>query len=82
MNIPWGTYHYSGQPVTTWQGFADAVFEQTEKLEMINKRPVVEPITTAEYPTPAQRPFNSILDCNKLAKQLSLSQPDWRNGLR
>ncbi len=29
---PWGTYHYSGQPVTTWQGFAEAIFEQAEKL--------------------------------------------------
>ena len=34
--VPWGTYHYSGQPATTWQGFAEAIFEQAEELEMID----------------------------------------------
>jgi len=80
--VPWGTYHYSGQPATTWQGFAEAIFERAEELEMIDKRLQVEPISTAEYPTPAQRPLNSILDCSKLARQLDINQPDWRIGLR
>ena len=80
--IAWGTYHYSGQPATTWQGFAEAIFEQAEVLGMINKQPKVEPITTAEYLTPVQRPLNSILDCRKLAQQLNISQPDWHTGLR
>ena len=79
--IAWGTYHYSGQPATTWQGFTELIFEQAEVLGIIEKRPRVVPITTAEYPTPAQRPLNSILDCRKLAQQLNISQPDWRCGL-
>ncbi|MES9906216.1 MAG: dTDP-4-dehydrorhamnose reductase [Sedimenticola sp.] len=79
--IPWGTYHYSGQPATTWQGFAEAIFEQAEKLGMIDKQPKVEPITTAEYPTPAQRPLNSVFDCHKIARKLGIPQPDWRTGL-
>lgn len=79
--LPWGTYHYSGQPVTTWHGFAEAIFERAEELKMIDKRPRVEPITTAEYPTPAERPLNSILDCGKLAQQLGIGQSDWQPGL-
>lgn len=79
--IPWGTYHYSGQPATTWHAFAEATFEQAEKLGMIDKRPTVEKITTAEYPTPAQRPLNSLFDCRKIARELGASQPDWRIGL-
>ncbi len=80
--ITWGTYHYSGQPATTWHGFAEAIFEKAEELGMIDKRPRVGPITTAEYPTPAQRPLNSIFDCCKIAQQLNINQPDWRIGLR
>ncbi|MBU0484153.1 MAG: dTDP-4-dehydrorhamnose reductase [Proteobacteria bacterium] len=79
--IAWGTYHYSGQPTTTWQGFAEVIFEQAVKLEMLDQRPRVEAITTAEYPTPAQRPLNSVLDCQKIARELGISQPDWRIGL-
>jgi len=80
--LPWGTYHYSGQPATSWHGFAEVIFKQAEELKMIDKRPRVEPITTAEYPTPAQRPLNSILDCGKLAQQLDIDQSDWHTGLR
>ena len=80
--IPWGTYHYSGQPTTTWKGFAEAIFATAEELGMIEKRPVVESISTAEYPTPAVRPLNSVLNCSKLDKQFDLNQPDWRIGLR
>jgi len=79
--IPWGTYHYSGHPATTWHGFAEAIFQQAEELKMIDKRPRVEPITTAEYPTPAERPLNSILDCGKLAQQLGIGPSDWQPGL-
>jgi len=79
--IPWGTYHYSGQPATTWHGFAEAIFEQAKKLGMIDKRPRVEPITTADYPTPAQRPLNSLLDCKKIEQSLGIPQPDWHAGL-
>lgn len=79
--LPWGIYHYSGQPATTWHGFAETIFEQAEKLEIIDQRPEVEAITTAEYPTPAQRPINSTLDCHKIMRELGISQPDWCIGL-
>lgn len=79
--ISWGTYHYSGQPATTWQEFAETIFEQAEKLGMISKRPKVEPITTAEYPTAAPRPLNSVLDCQKIVREFAIALPDWRTGL-
>ncbi len=79
--ISWGSYHYSGQPATTWHVFAETIFEQAEKLGMIDKRPRVEPITTAEYPTTAQRPLNTVFDCHKIARELGIPQPDWRSGL-
>lgn len=70
-----------GDIAATWYGFAEAIFEQAEGLGMMEKQPRIEPITTDEYPTPAQRPLNSVLDCHKIAQQLNIRQPDWRTGL-
>lgn len=79
--IPWGVYHYSGQPTTTWLGFAEAIFAQAGQLDLLDSQPELEAITSAEYPTPAKRPLNSELNCNKIAQALGVEQPDWRNGL-
>ena len=43
-------------------------------------RPRVEPITTDQYPTPARRPMNSVLDCRKIAV-FGISPPPWRPSL-
>lgn len=59
--IPWGTYHYSGSPATTWHGFAMAIFDMAVAEGLLDKAPRLNAITTAEYPTPAQRPNNSVL---------------------
>jgi dTDP-4-dehydrorhamnose reductase len=52
-----GVFHLSNQRATTWYGFACAI------LKAAGHDPArINPITTAEYPTPAQRPANSVLD--------------------
>jgi dTDP-4-dehydrorhamnose reductase len=70
----WGTYHFSGAPATAWFDFAQAIF--AGRLS-----PLVERITTAEYPTPAKRPANSVLNCGKIARVFGIEQPDWRVSL-
>ncbi len=80
--IPWGTYHYIGQPATTWHGFASAVCEKALELGMIGRMPQVTAITTADFPTPAPRPANSVLACDKITQHLAIPQPDWRIGLQ
>jgi len=71
-----GTYHFSGMPDTSWAGFAREIFEQAKlPVEVID-------IPTTDYPTPAQRPLNSRLDCSELEADYSISRPDWRIGLR
>jgi len=42
----------------------------------------VNPISTAEYPTPAQRPSYSLMDCSASRKALELEPMHWRQGLR
>lgn len=80
--IPWGSYHFSGQPETSWLDFAQAIFDQSLQLGMMPSPPKIEPIGSKDYPTKAQRPLNSVLDCRKIESQLGIIQPDWRVGLR
>jgi len=73
---PWGTYHFSGAPAVTWHGFAEAIVARAApRLQAV---PKVTPIRTADYPTPARRPANSVLDCAKIEAQFGIRQPDWR----
>jgi dTDP-4-dehydrorhamnose reductase len=79
--LPWGTYHYNSTPVANWYGFAETIFEQALKLGLIENTPLLHTINTAQYPTPAQRPANSALNCNKINQQFGIEVPDWRIGL-
>jgi len=76
-----GIYHACGAGETTWCGFATQAIAELQKLEPDTKLATVEPIPTAEYPTPAKRPLNSRLDCSKLAETLDWRMPDWRESL-
>ena len=70
-----GTYHFSGRPEVSWHGFAKEIFAQA-------RRPVaVTPIASTDYPTPAKRPLNSRLNCQRTAQVFGLASPDWREAL-
>ena len=75
--IEWGSYHFCSQPETTWHGFARQIFQQAKGFENLK----LNGITTSEYPTPATRPLNSVLDCSKFVAQFNTPQPDWREAL-
>jgi dTDP-4-dehydrorhamnose reductase len=79
--LPWGTFHYVGRPDTTWYHLAKAILEESYALEILEKMPALLPITTEEYPTPAKRPQNSILNCNKIYKTFGIKSRPWRLGL-
>lgn len=74
-----GVFHAAGTGWTTWHGLATAVFEDAGALG--HKVPVVEPIRTEDWPTPARRPPDSRLDCAKLARVFGVRQPDWRGSV-
>ncbi|MGY6706106.1 dTDP-4-dehydrorhamnose reductase [Roseinatronobacter sp.] len=69
-----GIYHFSGAPDTSWAGFAREIMARAG----LDCR--IDEITTSDYPTPAQRPPNSRLDCSSLST-FGLERPDWRQGL-
>jgi dTDP-4-dehydrorhamnose reductase len=74
-----GTYHWAGQPAVTWYGFASAIVEAARGHGAATAR--VMPIATADYPTPAPRPANSVLDTSKAQAAFGLTPPSWQDGL-
>jgi len=75
----WGTYHFVGADAVSWHSFAEAIFDLA--APQLAARPQVEPITTDQYPTPARRPMNSVLDCRKIEEAFGIRPPPWRVGL-
>jgi dTDP-4-dehydrorhamnose reductase len=75
-----GEYHLAAGGQTSWHGFASRIIELMPEVE--RKCRAVEKITTADYPLPARRPANSVLDCGKLQKTFGLRLPDWEFSLR
>jgi len=76
-----GLYHMTAAGETTWHGFAGAVVDwmRTSGQPVLCKQ--VSPIPTSDYPTPAKRPANSLLDCSKLNDAFGIAIPDWRDQL-
>ncbi|HEV8678374.1 MAG TPA: dTDP-4-dehydrorhamnose reductase [Stellaceae bacterium] len=78
-NKRWGTYHFAGGGSVSWHGFAEAIFELA--VPWRGPPPRVEAITTADYPTPARRPANSMLDCRRIGEALGIVPRPWREAL-
>lgn len=72
-DLPWGVYHYVGATRCTWAEFARAIFREAETQEILAKSMVVKGIPSSEYPTPAQRPTYSVLDCQKIKNAFDVS---------
>jgi dTDP-4-dehydrorhamnose reductase len=73
-----GIFHMTASGEGSWADFADAIFAASAAAKGPAAR--VRRITTAEYPTPANRPANSRLDCSKLEEAHGVRLPDWRTS--
>lgn len=82
-NIASDIYHLAPRGHTSWQGFAQAIFEQAKAQDMalaINPERVIG-IPSSAYPTPAARPLNSRLDLTKVETALGIELPTWQQQL-
>jgi dTDP-4-dehydrorhamnose reductase len=74
-----GIYHLAAGGATTWHGFAAAIFAGWQQRQ--HCVPTLRPVSTADYPTPARRPANSLLDCGKIRRAFGISLPLWSRSL-
>jgi dTDP-4-dehydrorhamnose reductase len=71
----YGTYHFAGAGATSWHGFATRIVDA--QAEITGRRPHVTAITTADYPTAARRPANSVLNCSLFERRFGFHARDW-----
>jgi dTDP-4-dehydrorhamnose reductase len=78
-----GLYHVAAAGETSWHGYAQHVFARARLQATVLKLQdnLLKAIPTSEYPTPAQRPLNSRLDCGKLKSSFALQLPHWTVGI-
>lgn len=75
-----GIYHISPNGVCTWYEFANAIKNEMKKKN--NKLPVILPTSSESYITPAKRPKYSVLNNNKIKKQLDYEIGNWQKYLK
>jgi len=74
-----GIYHLAGSGETSWHGLAEAIFSGWARRG--NRVPRLEPIAMADWPSPAQRPPYSALDCGKLERAFGIRLPAWQESV-
>jgi dTDP-4-dehydrorhamnose reductase len=77
-----GIHHWSDAGAASWYDVAVAIGELGQELGLLARAARVQPIKTADYPTPAQRPSYSLLDCTATRRALDLEPVHWRQALR
>jgi len=75
------TLHWSDAGASSWYDFAVAIGELGVAAGLLERAAEVRPLTTADYPTPAQRPSYSLLDCTASRLSLAMDPIHWRASL-
>jgi dTDP-4-dehydrorhamnose reductase len=77
-----GIYHWANTGSGSWYDFAREIARIAQQLGLSDEGPEILPVTTEEYPRPANRPPYSVLDTKKLAEFLEASPSAWQQALR
>ena len=73
--------HWSDAGAASWYDFAVAIGELGVAAGLLERAAEVRPLSTAAYPTPAQRPSYSLLDCTSSRAALGGEPLYWRVAL-
>lgn len=74
-----GIFHMTASGEASWADFAEGIFAASAAQG--GPSATVRRITTADYPTSANRPANSRLDCGLIAQLHGVTLPDWHGAL-
>ena len=76
----YGLYHLVASGAASWHELAVFLCAEARAQGLLPKLPEIKRITSAEFPTPAKRPFNSRLSNEKFRAKFDLLLPHWKNG--
>ncbi|MCT1403445.1 dTDP-4-dehydrorhamnose reductase [Paenibacillus sp. p3-SID867] len=78
----YGIYHASNSGSCTWYEFTSAIFEEAREQLGLTITAELQPCTTEEFPRPAPRPANSVMDHLAIRLNQFEDLPHWREGLK
>ena len=70
-----GVYHFTNEGIITWYDFAVTI------KELSGSSCIVNPIPSSAFPTPAKRPFYSVLDKTKIQQAFGIQLKNWKASL-
>lgn len=76
-----GIRHWTDRGQVSWFDFASAIREQGIEIGLLSNPAPLVAVSTAEFPTAAERPLHSVLECSASTQELGLEQVDWRDSL-
>ena len=79
--MPRGTYHACNKPDTTWYGFAAEIFEQVRGHNWPSTLKNLQPVSTEDYPSKAERPLYTVMNCDQTETDFNYILPEWRKEL-
>lgn len=77
----YGIYHASGTGECTWYEFTKEIFEQAEKTLNVKITANLIPCGTEQFPRPAPRPSNSVMDHVSIRTNGFTDFPHWKDAL-
>jgi len=82
-SVSYGIYHFTNEGVTNWYEFARTIYKKAKRLGLIegDKKVVIKPIKTEDYPTKARRPRYSVLSKEKIKKEFNIKIREWGKAL-
>lgn len=77
-----GIYHWTDEGIASWYEFASAIRSQAIAANLVHKPAAIIPITTAEFPRPAQRPAYGVLDKSSTCSAFDIKPIAWQESLQ
>jgi dTDP-4-dehydrorhamnose reductase len=77
-----GIWHYTDTGAASWYDFACTIYQAARDAGLLQREVVIKPLKTEQYPTPAKRPFYSVLDSADLREAIAWPAIHWQQALR
>ncbi|MGI0118029.1 dTDP-4-dehydrorhamnose reductase [Zooshikella sp. RANM57] len=83
QNQPTGldTIHFSNKGICSWHEFASEIIYKSYDLNIIQKKPLINAVTSEVYPQKATRPKNSVLDISDTETRFDIDIRSWKDAL-
>lgn len=78
-----GIYHVTSDGVTNWYAYARHIVETARRYgaDFVAGPEAIQSVSADDFPTPAPRPSNSVLDTAKVKRAFGVTLPPWRQGV-